>query len=89
MSIDRQVKQQVVEKFRKHEKDVGSAEVQVAVLTERIRNLTEHFKTHKKDFHGRRGLLQMVGKRKRLLEFLRKSDYDSYKNLIESLNLRK
>ena len=89
MSITRQVKDETIQKYRKHDGDVGGTEVQVAVLTERIRNLTEHFKTHKKDFHSRRGLLQMVGRRKRLLDYLRKNNFDSYKSLIESLGLRK
>ncbi len=89
MSITRQAKKEVIQKFRKHDDDVGSAEIQVAVLTERIRNLTEHFKAHKKDYHSQRGLLQMVGRRKRLLEYLRKNDFSSYKSVIESLGLRK
>ncbi len=89
MSITRQAKNEVIEKFRKHETDVGSAEIQVAVLTTRILNLTEHFKAHKKDYHSQRGLLQMVGRRKRLLEYLRKNDFNSYKSVIESLGLRK
>ncbi len=89
MSITRQAKEEVIKKFRKHDDDVGSAEIQVAVLTERIRNLTEHFKAHKKDYHSQRGLLQMVGRRKRLLEYLRKNDFSSYKSVIESLGLRK
>lgn len=89
MSITRQAKNEVIEKFRKHETDVGSAEIQVAVLTTRILNLTEHFKAHKKDYHSQRGLLQMVGRRKRLLEYLRKNDFNSYKSVIGSLGLRK
>ncbi|MBW7996170.1 MAG: 30S ribosomal protein S15 [Candidatus Glassbacteria bacterium] len=89
MSITRQAKEKVIKKFQKHDSDVGSAEIQIAVITERIRNLTEHFKSHKKDFHSRRGLLQMVGRRKRLLEYLHKNDYNSYKNVIGSLKLRK
>ena len=89
MSITRQAKEKTIKKFRKHDSDVGSAEIQVAILTERIGNLTEHFKTHKKDFHSQRGLLKMVGRRKRLLEYLRKNDFNSYKGLIESLGLRK
>ncbi|MFH1069586.1 MAG: 30S ribosomal protein S15 [Candidatus Glassbacteria bacterium] len=89
MSITREAKAEVIRNFRKHDTDVGGAEVQIAILTERIRNLTEHFKIHKKDFHSRRGLLQMVSQRKRLLEYLRNNDYDSYKRILESLNLRK
>ena len=89
MSITKEAKAEVIEKYRLNDKDVGSTEVQVAVLTERIRNLTEHFKMHKKDYHSRRGLLQLVGRRKRFLEYLRNKDYNSYKKLIESLKLRK
>lgn len=89
MSITRQVKEETIQKYRKHDSDVGSAEIQVAILTTRIVNLTEHFKTHKKDYHSQRGLLKMVGRRKRLLDYLRKNDFDTYKSLIESLGLRK
>ena len=79
----------VVEKFRTHDKDTGSPEVQVALLSERITYLTEHFKTHKKDHHSRRGLLKLVGQRRRLLDYLRKIDQNRYKVLIESLGIRK
>ena len=89
MSITRQAKEEAIKKYRKHDGDVGSAEIQVSVLTKRISNLTEHFKTHKKDFHSQRGLLKMVGRRKRLLDYLRKNDFNSYKSLIENLGLRK
>ncbi|MCE5272935.1 30S ribosomal protein S15 [bacterium] len=89
MSITAEVKAGLIEQYRKNEKDVGSASVQVAILTERIRNLTEHFKTHKKDHHSRRGLLKLVGQRKRLLEYLRRSSFNEYKELIGRLQLRK
>ena len=89
MSITKQVKDDRIKKFGLHERDVGSATVQVALLTERIRNLTEHFKTHKKDHHSRRGLLKLVGRRKRLLEYVRNQDFDAYKSLIGRLKLRK
>ena len=89
MSITKEAKAGVIGKFRLHDGDVGSTEVQIAILTERILNLTEHFNVHKKDFHSRRGLLQLVSRRKRLLEYLRNKDYDSYKKMIEALNLRK
>ncbi|MBN2289649.1 MAG: 30S ribosomal protein S15 [Candidatus Glassbacteria bacterium] len=89
MSITRQVKAKKIKEFALHERDVGSAAVQIALLTERIRNLTEHFKTHKKDHHSRRGLLKLVGRRKRLLEYLRNQDFDAYKDLIGRLKLRK
>ena len=89
MSITKEAKAGVIGKFRLHDGDVGSTEVQIAILTERILNLTGHFNVHKKDFHSRRGLLQLVSRRKRLLEYLRNKDYDSYKKVIEALNLRK
>jgi small subunit ribosomal protein S15 len=82
-------KQEVIGRFKTHEKDTGSSEVQVALLTERIRQLTEHFKTHKKDFHSRRGLLKLVGQRKHLLEYLKKRDMGRYRSLIQELGLRK
>ena len=82
-------KPSVVEKFRTHEKDTGSPEVQVALLTERINSLTEHFKTHVKDFHSRRGLLKLVSQRRKLLDYLKVKDADKYRGLIERLGLRK
>ena len=82
-------KQELVEKFRTHSTDTGSPEVQVALLTERINGLTEHFKSHKKDHHSRRGLLQMVSARKQLLEYLKRKDENRYKSLITGLGLRK
>ena len=82
-------KQGVVEKFRTHERDTGSPEVQVALLTERIQYLTEHFKTHKKDHHSRRGLLKLVSQRRRQLDYLKRTDIDRYRTLIGRLNLRK
>ena len=82
-------KQEVIEEYKTQENDTGSPEVQVAVLTERINSLTEHFKTHKKDHHSRRGLLKMVNQRKRLLAFLTKSDIERYRALIKRLGLRR
>jgi small subunit ribosomal protein S15 len=82
-------KQDVVTKFRTHDKDTGSPEVQVALLTERIQYLTEHFKTHKKDHHSRRGLLKLVGQRRRLLDYLKGKDGGRYKKLIDGLGIRK
>jgi small subunit ribosomal protein S15 len=82
-------KQDVVTKYKTHEKDTGSPEVQVALLTERIVYLTEHFKTHKKDHHSRRGLLKLVGQRRRLLDYLKGKDGGRYKKLIEGLGIRK
>jgi len=82
-------KQDIVGKFKTHDKDTGSPEVQVALLTERIVYLTEHFKTHKKDHHSRRGLLKLVGQRRRLLDYLKDKDGARYRKLIESLGIRK
>jgi len=82
-------KQEVISKFRQHDGDTGSPEVQVALLSKRISELTEHFKTHAKDHHSRRGLLQMVGRRRRLLDYVKKRDADRYRALIERLGLRK
>ena len=79
----------IIEANRTHETDTGSPEVQVAILTERITELTEHLKTHKKDFHSRRGLLKMVGQRRNLLGYLKKTDINRYRTLIERLGLRK
>jgi small subunit ribosomal protein S15 len=87
--MDKERRTQLIEKYRINDKDTGSAEVQVALLTERINDLTGHFKEHKKDHHSRRGLLMMVGKRKRLLEYIKKNDEDKYTSLIGSLGLRK
>lgn len=82
-------KQTVIEKFRKHDIDTGSTEVQVALLTERIQYLTEHMKSHRKDFHSRRGLLKLVNQRRKLLEYLKQKNADSYRQTIKDLNLRK
>ena len=85
MSID---KDDVIKKYQLHENDRGSAPVQIAILTARINDLTDHFRAHNKDHHSRRGLLKMVGKRRRLLEYLRKNDLERYRALIEDLGLR-
>lgn len=82
-------KKQVIDGFKSHGQDTGSAQVQIALLTERINLLTDHFKLHKKDFHSRRGLLIMVGKRRRLLTYLKSKDSAKYQELISKLNLRK
>ncbi len=82
-------KSEVINQYRRHESDTGSPDVQIALLTERINHLTEHFKVHKKDFHSRRGLLKLVGQRRRLLDYLKKNDLEKYRNLIESLGLRR
>lgn len=89
MMLATEQKKQIVEKFGTHETDCGSAAVQAAQLTARIEHLTEHFRTHSKDHHGRRGLLKMVGRRRRLLEYLRHNDLPTYRNLIKELGLRR
>ena len=89
MSITAERKQEVMREFALAERDTGSPEVQVAVLTERIVNLTEHFKTHKKDVHSRRGLLMMVSRRRRLLDYLQGTSKERYRTLIRRLGLRK
>ncbi|WP_417622139.1 30S ribosomal protein S15 [Parasphingorhabdus sp.] len=89
MTITAEKKQELIEKFGQTKGDTGSPEVQVAVLTERIVNLTEHFKGHHKDNHSRRGLLMMVNKRRSLLDYLRKKDVERYAKLIKDLGLRK
>jgi small subunit ribosomal protein S15 len=89
MALETGKKQEIIDKFRTHPSDTGSPEVQVALLTERINGLTEHFKEHKKDHHSRRGLLMLVSQRKRLLEYLKRKDVARYRNLIKALGLRK
>jgi small subunit ribosomal protein S15 len=81
-------KSATIQKHRTHDSDTGSAQVQVAVLTERINYLTDHFREHKKDHHSRRGLLKMVGKRRRLLNYLRRTDVDTYRKIVQELGLR-
>ena len=89
MSITKETKQNLIGRFQINDKDTGSSEVQISILTERIRNLTDHFKTHQKDNHSRKGLLTMVSTRKKLLNYLRKTDYDKYMKIIQELELRK
>lgn len=81
-------KASTVQKYKTHESDTGSTRVQVAILTDRINYLTDHFRAHKKDHHGRRGLLKMVGKRRRLLNYLRRTDVDGYRQIVQDLGLR-
>lgn len=81
-------KASTIDKYRVHGTDTGSTKVQVALLTERINYLTDHFRTHQKDHHSRRGLLKMVGKRRRLLEYMKRTDLESYRQLIQDLGLR-
>ncbi|RIV29349.1 30S ribosomal protein S15 [Alicyclobacillaceae bacterium I2511] len=87
--LTQESKRGIVEKYRIHETDTGSPEVQVAILTERITQLTEHFKVHKKDHHSRRGLYKMIGHRRNLLNYIRKKDVNRYRDLIQSLGLRR
>ncbi len=84
-----EAKSEIIAKYKIHDKDTGSPEVQIAILTERINHLTEHFKVHKKDHHSRRGLLKMVGQRRRLLGYLKKKDLERYRSLIKELGLRR
>lgn len=88
MALDKSTKDRVIKSYQKHEGDSGSPEVQIALLSERITTLTEHFKVHKKDHHSRRGLLKMVGQRKRLLNYLKGKDLESYRALIKELGIR-
>jgi small subunit ribosomal protein S15 len=88
MSVTAERKRELVDKFGRTENDTGSAEVQVALLTERINELTEHLRTHTKDHHSRRGLLMLVGKRRRLLRYLESSDVERYRSLVSELGLR-
>lgn len=82
-------KNEIIEKFKVHPSDTGSSEVQVALLSDRIQYLTEHFKTHKKDHHSRQGLLKLVGQRRSLLDYLKKKDVNKYRTLIQELGIRK
>lgn len=83
------VKSEVIAQYKTHEKDTGSADVQIALLTARINHLTEHLRTHRKDFHSRRGLLQMASRRRKLLDYLKREDLPKYTELLQKLNLRK
>jgi len=89
MRLRQNKKQEIIEEFKTHSKDTGSTEVQIALLTQRINLLSEHFANHKKDLHSRRGLLMMVGKRRRLLNYLKKKDNRKYEDILNRLNLRK
>ena len=89
LAITKDDKQAIFARFAKHDGDTGSPEVQVALLTKRIDDLTEHLKTHKKDHHSRRGLLKMVGQRRRLLDYLQAKDMERYRSLVKELDLRK
>ena len=89
MSLAAARKKEVIQKYASHESDTGSPEVQIALLTERIAYLTDHFKTHTKDHHSRRGLLKLVGQRRRLLDYLRRKHLERYRKLINTLGIRK
>lgn len=89
MSITKERKREIIEEFKTSENDTGSPEVQIAILTERINHLTNHLKTHKKDHHSRRGLLMMVGKRRRLLNYLSNTDIQRYRTVVKKLGLRR
>ena len=89
MALTKEVKQKIIKEFAKNENDTGSAEVQIAILTKEIDELTEHLKVHIHDYHSRRGLLKKVGQRRNMLQFLQKKDIQSYRELIKKLGLRK
>lgn len=89
MSLSKETKQEIIGQYKIHDSDTGSPEVQIAILSARINYLTEHFKTHNKDHHSRRGLLKLVGQRRKLLDYLKTSDKERYERLIERLGLRK
>jgi len=89
MPLAKERKSEVIVEYRKHDADTGSPEVQVAILTERITYLTDHFKTHKKDHHSRRGLLKIVGQRRRLLDYLKDKDINRYREIIQRLGIRR
>ena len=89
MTLEVATKQTLIQRFRTHESDTGSPQVQIALLTERINGLTGHFRAHKKDFHSRTGLLKMVSRRRRLLEYLKRHNESSYQQVLEALKLRK
>jgi small subunit ribosomal protein S15 len=89
MPLDPEVKKEIIERFRRHLNDTGSPEVQIALLSARIKQLEEHLKIHRKDFHSRRGLMKLIGQRRALLNYLRRNDFERYQNLIQNLGLKK
>jgi small subunit ribosomal protein S15 len=89
MVVTPATKREIIDEFKLHEKDTGSSEVQIALLSNRIKYLTEHFKVHKKDHHSRRGLLKLVGQRRRLLDYLKKKDVEKYRTIIKALGIRR
>lgn len=88
MTLTKEKKREIIDNFKEHNKDTGSAIVQIALLTERINELTEHFKRHRKDFNSRRGLLILVGRRRRLLDYLKRNDQEKYQQLVDKLQLK-
>jgi small subunit ribosomal protein S15 len=88
VALDKDIKRQIIEEYKLHDSDTGSPEVQIAILTKRISDLTEHLKVHKKDYHSRRGMLKMIGQRKGLLDYLRERDIERYRTLIAKLGIR-
>ncbi len=88
MALDKDIKRQIIDEFKLHESDTGSPEVQIAILTKRINDLTEHLKVHKKDYHSRRGMLKMIGQRKGLLDYLKERDIERYRTLVAKLGIR-
>ncbi|HEY8426549.1 MAG TPA: 30S ribosomal protein S15 [Limnochordales bacterium] len=89
MALQREVKESLISQFRRHEADTGSPEVQIALLTQRINDLTEHLKVHRKDFHSRRGLYKLIGQRRGLLNYLERTDIERYREVVERLGLRR
>ena len=88
MALDKDIKRQIIDEYKLHDSDTGSPEVQIAILTKRISDLTEHLKVHKKDYHSRRGMLKMIGQRKGLLDYLRERDIERYRTLVAKLGIR-
>ena len=88
MALDKEIKREIIDDFKMHESDTGSSEVQIAILTRRISDLTQHLKAHKTDYHSRRGMLKMIGQRKGLLDYLRDTDIERYRAIVAKLGLR-
>ncbi|MGB9762093.1 MAG: 30S ribosomal protein S15 [Caldimicrobium sp.] len=89
MPLDPEIKKEIISRFQRHPQDTGSPEVQIALLTARIKQIEEHLKTHKKDFHCRRGLMKLIGQRRALLEYLKRTDFPRYQALLKNLGLKK
>ncbi len=89
MPLDPEIKKEIISKFQRHSNDTGSPEVQIALLTARIKQLEEHLKVHRKDYHSRRGLMKIIGQRRSLLNYLKRTDFNRYKNILKELGLKK